>query len=124
MIQPEKMEDVLWDVMRVQFLAEQKAAADTSVNQEEELNKLTEKVFSIHEVTVKKFDDSYNWYVKHPTLLKRIFDSMQVRKQKAFNEEEEELNDSEELIDSTHGQAPAKRGILKRRNKEMIKAIE
>lgn len=116
-IQPEKMGDVIWDVMRMQFLAEEKSAEDTLVNQEDELNKLTEKVFEIHKITAKKFDNSYNWYVKHPTLLKRIFDSLQVQKQ--------QLNDDkEEFIDGTPVLGPAQGGKLERRNKEMIEAIE
>ena len=123
MIQPEKMEDVLWDVMRMQFLAEEKAAADSGINQEEELKELTEKVFDIHKVTGKKFDKSYNWYVKHPTILKRIFDSMQVRKQKEFNEVDE-LPDTEELLDGSSAPGPAKDRILERRKKEMMEVVE
>lgn len=122
-IQPEKMEDVLWDVMRVQFLAEEKAAADSGINQEEELKELTDKVFDIHNVTGKKFDNSYNWYVKHPTFLKRIFDSMQVRKQKEFNGVEE-LPDTEELLDGTPVTGPPKGKKPVRRMKEMMEAIE
>lgn len=116
LIQPEKMGDVIWDVMRMQFLAEEKASADTSINQEEELKRLTENVFVIHKITPKKFDNSYNWYVKHPTLLKRIFDSLQVQKQRQ-NDDKPELSDG----DPEHGPAQKK---LERRNKEMMKAIE
>ena len=115
-LQPEKMGEVIWDVMRMQFLAEEKAAADTTVNQEEELNRLTESVFVIHNITPKKFDNSYNWYVKHPTLLKRIFDSLHVQKNR---QNAEGLEVTEEA--SEHG--PAKRK-LERRNKEGVRQIE
>ena len=116
-IQPEKMGDVVWDVIRMQFLAEEKAASDTSVNQEEELKNLTEKVFEIHKISAKKFDDSYNWYVKHPTLLKRIFDSMQVQKQEAHNVKEE-------LIDGEPVSAPGQESKRERRNKKVMEEIK
>ena len=84
-IQPDKMGDVLWDVMRMQFLAEEISISDTAVNKEEEVKKLTEKVFKIHKTSSSEFEKSYEWYIKHPGLLKRIFDSMQVQKQRIQN---------------------------------------
>ncbi len=115
-IQPDKMGDVLWDVMRMQFLAEEVVASDSSVNKEEELKKLTEKVFKIHKITSVKFDKSYDWYIKHPELLNRIFDSMQVQKQRIQN--------GPEIMEDSRDQGPM-RDKLKRKEKEnLIKAVE
>ena len=123
MIQPEKMEDVLWDVMRMQFLAEEKALVDTTMTQEEQLNVLTHKVFAIHKITSKKFEDSYNWYVKHPTVLKRIFDSMQVKKQQAFDNKHKIEESEELLVDSLLPESDKGRN-LERRDTERMEAIE
>jgi len=116
LIQPEKMGEVIWDVMRVQFLAEEKASADTSVNQEIELKRLSESVFEIHKITPKKFENSYNWYVKHPALLKAIFDSIQVQKQRQNDK-------SLEISDGDPNSGPVKER-LQRGNKEMMETIE
>lgn len=114
-IQPDKMGNVLWDVMRVQFLADELAIADSSIKREEELNDLTNQVFKIHKTTSAKFDKSYDWYVKHPDLLKRIFDSIQVQK-------ERELNSPEVFMDdSTHGPI---RHRLKPKDKALMPEVE
>ena len=114
-IQPQEMGDVLWDVMRVQFLSEEIVASDSSINKEEELKKLTEKVFKIHKTTSVKFDKSYDWYIKHPELLNRIFDSMQVQKQRIEN--------GPEITEDSIDPGPM-RTRLKRKEKELIKEVE
>ncbi len=120
LIQPEKMGDVIWDVMRMQFLAEENTASDSLLKQEDELKKLTEKVFIFHRITAKNFQNSYNWYVEHPTLLKRIFDSMQVQKQRNHNDNEdgiEELEDVPVLV-------PPNEAKLERNNKRTMRTVE
>ncbi len=114
-IQPDKMGNVLWDVMRMQFLAEEVASSDSSVNKEEEIKKLTEKVFKIHKVTSVKFDKSYDWYIKHPELLKRIFDSIQVQKQR--------IHDAPEVSEDMPDPGPM-RNRFKGKERELMKEVE
>lgn len=110
-IQPDKMVDVLWDVMRVQFLSEEIAVSDSSVNKEEELKALTNKVFKIHKTTSVKFDKSYDWYVRHPELLKRIFDSIQVQKQR--------IEDGSQMTEESSDPGSVKDRIKGKNNKPM-----
>lgn len=82
-----KMKSVLWDVMRVQTLAQHNAREDSTINLNAETTTLTEKVFEIHKVTSKDFDRSYNWYTSHPDQMQLLLDSLYAQKQREFNPE-------------------------------------
>ena len=114
-IQPDKMGNVLWDVMRMQFLAEEMSLSDSSVNKDQELKKLTEKVFKIHKITSVNFEKSYDWYIKHPELMKRIFDSIQIQKQR--------IHDGPQIIEESPDPGPL-RNRIKGREKAVMKAVE
>jgi hypothetical protein len=81
-IQPKEMKSILWDVMRAQTLANEIARKDSSVNTAIETKSLSKKVFQIHKTDSANFNKSYNWYVKHPDVLKLIFDSLYVQKER------------------------------------------
>jgi len=81
-IQPKKMKSVLWDIMRAQTLANEIARKDSTINAASETKILSQKVFKIHQTDSVNFNKSYNWYVKHPDVLKIIFDSLYVQKQR------------------------------------------
>ena len=93
-IQPKEMKSILWDVMRAQTLANEMAIKDSSVNAVTETKLLSAKVFSIHKTDSADFNESYNWYVKHPDVLKLIFDSLYVQKQR----------ENDTLMKRNHGQ--------------------
>jgi len=76
------MKSVLWDVMRAQSLAREIALKDSTVDLAIKTKSLTQKVFEIHKIDSAQFIESYNWYMKHPTHLKLIFDSMYVQKER------------------------------------------
>lgn len=81
-IKPEEMKNILWDVMSAQTLASELSLKDSSINQAAETKTLSHKVFNIHHTDSATFNRSYNWYVKHPDILKRIFDSLYAQKQR------------------------------------------
>ena len=81
-IKSKEMKSVLWDVMRVQSLAREIALKDSTVDLAIKTKSLTQKVFEIHKIDSAQFIESYNWYMKHPTDLKLIFDSMYVQKER------------------------------------------
>lgn len=81
-IQPKEMKSILWDVIRAQTLANEIAKKDSSVSVVTETKLLSAKVFSIHKTDSAHFNKSYNWYVKHPDVLKIIFDSLYTQKQR------------------------------------------
>lgn len=87
MIQPEKMKNILWDIMRAQTLAEEIARKDSSIDVIAETDVLSKKVFEIHKTDSSGFNKSYNWYVRHPLVLKLILDSLYAQKQRESSKE-------------------------------------
>ena len=76
------MQAVLWDVIRAQVLALEMGHKDSSINEISHNKALTKRVFEIHKITAAEFEKSYSWYTDHPDLMRIIFDSLSVRKQK------------------------------------------
>lgn len=81
-IQPAKMKNIMWDVMRAQVLADEICKKDSSLNDTAETKALVQKIFEIHKIKSEDFDKSYYWYIKHPELLSLIFDSLYTQQQR------------------------------------------
>lgn len=81
-IKPEEMKSIMWDVMRSQALANELALKDSTIDRAIKTKLLAKKVFEIHKTDSVHFNESYNWYVKHPLRLKLIFDSLYAQKQR------------------------------------------
>ncbi|MBN8862152.1 MAG: DUF4296 domain-containing protein [Sphingobacteriales bacterium] len=80
-LQPDKMEDVLWDMIQTgEFLSGYVLYRDTNINAVLESQRWYEKVYSFHQISKEDFKRSYNWYRDHPDMMKRILDSLSVRK--------------------------------------------
>ena len=75
-IKPPQMQKVLWDMIRVDILADEITKRDSSKNLQIEKSVLTEKVFAIHKINKNTFQESMNFYENHPDLLKTILDSL------------------------------------------------
>jgi hypothetical protein len=76
----EKMEKVLWDMMRADnFVNDFLVRSDSTLNKDSESIKMYQRVFAIHETTQDEFRRSLTFYKEHPTLFKRIFDSLNIR---------------------------------------------
>lgn len=85
LIQPKEMQSILWDVMRAETLASEIARKDSAIDVAIETKSLSQKVFNIHKTDSATFNKSYNWYVKHPDVLKIIFDSLYIQKERENN---------------------------------------
>ena len=81
-IKPQKMQNILWDVIRAQALSMEIASKDSTVNEVAETKALTQKVFEIHHITSADFEKSYAWYTNHPDNLRNIFDSLNIQTQR------------------------------------------
>lgn len=97
LIQPKEMKSILWDVMRAETLASETAHKDSSVNVADETKSLSKKVFNIHKTDSATFNKSYDWYVKHPDVLKIIFDSLYIQKERENNLNLRKHNSAEPL---------------------------
>ncbi|MEP6596131.1 MAG: DUF4296 domain-containing protein [Ginsengibacter sp.] len=82
-IKPGQMQNIFWDIIRGDILAQELGKQDSTKNIKSESFAIAEKVFTIHHINQDKFKKSIAFYAKHPILMKTIFDSlnaMQTRK--------------------------------------------
>ena len=77
---PDKMQEVLWDMIRADEFLVSYVIKDTSVNRKTESIKLYEKVFDVHSISKSTFEKSFKYYQLHPENLQPIIDSLNVRK--------------------------------------------
>lgn len=76
-LKPSKMQEVLWDIVRADQLLNVKATrGDSSANSPGERIKMYRQVFSIHNISKEKFQQSFSFYSTHPELMKVILDSL------------------------------------------------
>lgn len=94
-----KMQNVMWDMFLAQSMAQQLASGDSTTSVAIETKKLSNDVFRIHEITEKKFVESYQWYLRHPDLLNAILDSIYSVKSHEIDSvaEEPQFNDEQPL---------------------------
>lgn len=72
-----KMQAVMWDMIRAgDFLNNYVFYRDTSVDKIAESQKWNEKIFQIHHITREQFNKSYDYYQRHPQLMKAVMDSI------------------------------------------------
>lgn len=71
------MKAVVWDIMRAdQFLEDYVLNKDSSLDKNTERRKYYQQVYAIHHIKEKNFQKSLNYYRAHPSLFKKIMDSI------------------------------------------------
>lgn len=75
-LQKEKMQAVLWDVLRADAFAFQFITKDTLKKPEAETVKLQQQIFAVHKTTREVFYKSLNYYKQHPDIFQPMLDSM------------------------------------------------
>lgn len=76
----EKMEKVLWDMVLADRFAANFVLKDSSrINVKDSTFKLYSEVFSIHDISREEFIKSYKFYLTRPDLSKIIFDTISQR---------------------------------------------
>ena len=75
----QKMEAVLWDMMRADELVNLQYSKDTSVNRFDSSIRLYQQIFQLHGTDAATFKKSFKYYQGRPDLLKPVFDSLQKR---------------------------------------------
>jgi hypothetical protein len=73
----EKMQTVLWDVIRAQSFTENFIKKDSTKNLILENAKLQQEIFAINHVTKDEFYTSYDYYGKHTELMATLLDSLE-----------------------------------------------
>ena len=78
----EKMEDVMWDMLRAdEFVKEYMLARDSSLRDTVEYIKMYERIFRLNKTNREQYAESFTYYRAHPKLMKEILDSLNVRGQ-------------------------------------------
>ncbi len=72
----EKMEKVLWDLLRADEIVDYNSALDSSINRLSSSVQLYQQIFKIHNITAQQFKKSFNYYQTHPGQLKPVLDSL------------------------------------------------
>ncbi len=75
-LKPEKMQAVLWDVIKAEAFTAEFIKKDSTKNAAEENLKLQQQIFAIHKVTKAEFYKSYDYYKEHTPVFKQMLDSM------------------------------------------------
>ena len=76
LLKPAKMQDVLWDIIRLEAFTSQFIKPKPSLNAVEENASLQKQVFAIHQVSKEDFYRSFDYYKTHADLMKIILDSI------------------------------------------------
>ncbi len=85
-IHPEKMEMIIWDVMKQDALVYYLNKKDSLRADSLTTVDVRSAIFSHHQVSDQEFHDSYVFYTKHPDLLGAMLDSMIVHQNKEAEE--------------------------------------
>lgn len=75
-LKPDKMQAVLWDVIRADAFTTEFLKKDSAKNTVEENLKLQQQIFAIHHVSKVDFYRSYDYYKSNSSVLKELIDSM------------------------------------------------
>lgn len=81
-LKQDKMQAVLWDVIRADAFTEEFIKRDSSKNAVTENLKLQQQIFTIHKVTREDFYKSYEYYKKNTAVFKNILDSIIARNER------------------------------------------
>jgi poly-D-alanine transfer protein DltD len=78
-INKDKMEAVIWDLMRIDEVVNEKHRKDSTVNKFRESVSLYKRAFQIHNISEEQFKTSFKYYQSDPGSLKPILDSLQTK---------------------------------------------
>ena len=81
-LKPDKMQAVLWDVIKADVFTAEFIKKDSTKNAAAENVKLQQQIFALHKISKADFYRSYDYYRSNTEIFKKIMDSMVVRAEK------------------------------------------
>lgn len=78
-IRPEKMQAVLWDILRADVFTRDFISKDSATNAVDKNLAMQREIFAMHHISKAEFYSSYAYYNENARLLKEIMDSMIVK---------------------------------------------
>lgn len=86
-MQPEKMQKVLWDTFYAEAAAQQMSGKDSTIILSDKVKELTGEAFRYNKITEAEFLHSYNWYLNHPEVFDVMLDTLYNRKSRTPQDE-------------------------------------
>ena len=71
-----KMQAVMWDMIQADEFLKDYVFKDSTLNDTLESIKVYEKVFALHNTDRVTYDSSFNYYRRHPLVMKEMLDSL------------------------------------------------
>jgi hypothetical protein len=84
-LKPDKMQALLWDIIKADAFTNDFIKKDSAKNAVEENLKLQQQIFAIHHVSKDDFYKSYEYYKTNTPVLKVMLDSMVVQGERNKN---------------------------------------
>lgn len=75
-IRQKEMQQILWDIARADALSQQLVRVDSTKSIAGESIKLNKEIFKIHNITEEQFKKSYDYYTRHPDIMRAMLDSI------------------------------------------------
>ncbi|MEO5501049.1 MAG: DUF4296 domain-containing protein [Ginsengibacter sp.] len=79
---PEKMKNIIWDILQAQSMNNEITAHDSSIDKQASLSLLTREALRLNQTDSVNYSKSYNWYVAHPGIMKIFLDTLYEQKQR------------------------------------------
>lgn len=70
------MRAVLWEMFEADAYNDTRAATDSNFRHDSAFASLYTDIFKVHHVTREQFQDSYDYYMAHPEILRRMIDTL------------------------------------------------
>ena len=91
-IKPEKMQNVLRDIIKADALAQELSQRDSSTDLRTINIEMYNNIFALYSITSAEFDSSYKYYERHPSLMLTMIDSLNQRQIRAFKAKDRKYN--------------------------------
>ncbi len=85
-LNPEKMQAVLWDVINADAYTKEFISKDSAKDAVKENLNLQQQIFAIHKVSKEAFYKSFDYYKTNTSAFKQILDSMTTQAERKNNE--------------------------------------
>lgn len=72
----EKMQSVIWELIKADVYTVDFLQKDSGINATIKNAELQQQIFENEKITKKQFQESYDYYIVHPEIMKNIFDTI------------------------------------------------
>jgi hypothetical protein len=97
-LKPDKMQDVMWDIVRADVFASEFIKADSSKDLLKENLQLQKKIFELNKTSREQYYTSFEYYKSKPELMRQLLDTMVARVNRGRNKAASPIPTNQEMI--------------------------